>query len=211
MKGCNKLKSVSLINLRDAIYGLPVNLSGFKALTATIDFTKCNLDPEALFQLKTFSNCRLWLSGEEVPSYFTHRTTATSSLSIPLLASSLLQPFLRFRACVLFSCDNMSGKNAMLRFTGSFWNCSDSYDQAQNFCSQTKDYKIPSIKKDSSLFILDCQMSQIPLVMNFDHLDIEIHFNDSSDNRIEIKEWGIRIIEDEYEMTERSSKRMRFH
>lgn len=45
-------------------------------------------------------------------------------------------------------------------------------------------------------------MSDIPLETNFDHLDMdmEIHVNDYSDNRTEIpiKEWGIRIIEEDY-------------
>ncbi|CAN6855904.1 unnamed protein product, partial [Brassica oleracea] len=218
MNGCNKLKSVSL-NFCKLKHLRRVEFSDCKALTGAswsdspnsavsflerndiigVDFTNClNLDQEALFQQRTYLGCRLRLSGEEVPLYFTYRTTGTSSsLTIPLPHSSLTQSFLRFRACIVFNCDNMSYINAEFRFTGSFWNCSNSYYQAQDFCTHTKDYEFCSYKKASGLFILDCQMSQIPLEMNFDSLDLKIHVNGSSDNRIEIKEWGIRILEED--------------
>ncbi|XP_056844007.1 disease resistance protein RPS6-like [Raphanus sativus] len=219
MDGCNNLGYVYL-NFCKHEHGLYVNFSHCKALTGVgwsdsprrdniyLDFTNCsNLDQEALFQQKTYFQSQLRLSGEEVPSYFTHRTTGTFSLSIPLLPTSLSQPFLRFRVCIVFN-DNMSEIDAECRFTGSFWNSSDSYDQAQYFCADTEDYTIFLYKKDSCLFILDCQMSHIPLEMNFDHVDLEIHFNGSSDmeidikdsfgSLIDIKEWGIRIIEEDF-------------
>ncbi|KAL0793945.1 hypothetical protein Bca101_065322 [Brassica carinata] len=216
MNGCNNLEYVYL-NFCKYKYGLYVNFSHCTALTGVgwcdsprrdiyLDFTNCfNLDQEALLLQKTYFQSQLRLSGEEVPSYFTHRTNGTSSfLTVPLLPSSLSQPFLRFRACILFN-DNMSDIDAEFRFTGSFWNCSDTYDQEQDFCADTEDYKIFLYDTDSCLFILDCQMSHIPLEMNFDHLDMQIHVNHSSDmeidikdsfgSPIDIKEWGIRIIE----------------
>uniref|UniRef100_A0A0D3AUQ2 C-JID domain-containing protein n=1 Tax=Brassica oleracea var. oleracea TaxID=109376 RepID=A0A0D3AUQ2_BRAOL len=87
MNGCNKLKSVSL----------NISKLGDPCL---VDFSDCK---------NTHLGCRLCLSGEEVPSYFTHRTTVTSSssyLTVPLLPSSLSNPFLRFRACIVLNEDN---------------------------------------------------------------------------------------------------------
>lgn len=118
-------------------------------------------------------------------------------LTIPLLPSSLSQPFLRFSVCVVPNCNNTSAVFVDFMISGWFWNSSDSYDQAQDFYADTEYYEIFPCNNDSCLFILDCQMSHIPLEMNFDHVDMEIHAFDSSDNRIEIKEWGIRLLEED--------------
>ncbi|XP_033142917.1 protein VARIATION IN COMPOUND TRIGGERED ROOT growth response isoform X2 [Brassica rapa] len=205
MKGCNNLEYVNL-NISDckSLTGASWNnhpresaLSYYHSFDIGIDFTKClNLVQEALFQKKTYFGCQLKLSGEEVPSYFTHRTTGTSSsLTIPLLHSSLTQPFLRFRACIVFDSDKESYRSCAFRFKGSFRNCSDSYNQAQDFCAVTEDYKIFSFEEDSCLFVLDYQMTQIPLEMNFDGLDLKIHIVDC--NHAKIKGWGIRILEED--------------
>ncbi|WZZ41967.1 hypothetical protein YC2023_038226 [Brassica napus] len=193
MKGCNNLEYVNL-NISKLKHLHKVDFSNCKSLTGAswnnrpresalsyyhsfdigIDFTKCiNLDQEALFQKKTYSVCLLRLSGEEVPSYFTHLTTGTSSsLTIPLLHSCLSQPFLRFRACIVFDSNN-----------------------AQDFCAVTDDYEIYSFKKDGYLSVLDYQMSQIPLEMNFDRLDLKIDIVYCNDAKI--KGWGIRILEED--------------
>ncbi|KAH0933892.1 hypothetical protein HID58_011009 [Brassica napus] len=186
MNGCNNLEYVNL------------NLFKLKHLHE-VDFSDCkclNLDQEALFQKKTYSVCQLKLSGEEVPSYFTHRTTGTSSsLTIPLLHSCLSQPFLRFRACIVFDSDNESYSRCAFRFKGSFRNCSDSYNQAQDFCAVTDDYNIFSFEEESCLSVSDYQMSQIPLEMNFDGLDLKIHIDYCRSAKI--KGWGIRILEED--------------
>ncbi|CAN7002448.1 unnamed protein product [Brassica oleracea var. botrytis] len=105
MKGSNKLEYVYL-NISKLKQLERYDLSDCKALTGaswsdrsnsvvsyferrniSISFNNClNLDQEALIQQKTYLGCKLNLSGEEVPSYFTHRTTETSSsfLTIPL-------------------------------------------------------------------------------------------------------------------------------
>ncbi|CAN7117058.1 unnamed protein product, partial [Brassica rapa subsp. narinosa] len=216
MKGCNNLEYVNL-NISKLKRLREVDFSDCKSLTGAswnnrpresalsyyhsfdigIDFTKClNLDQEALFQKKTYFGCQLKLSGEEVPSYFTHRTTGTSSsLTIPLLHSCLSQSFLRFRACTVFDSDNVPYSVCVFRFKGSFRNSSDSYNQGQDFCAVTDDYKIYSIKKDGYLLVLDYQMSQIPLEMNFDRLDLKILIVNSRDPNI--KGWGIRILEED--------------
>ncbi|CAG7882112.1 unnamed protein product, partial [Brassica rapa] len=217
MYGCNNLEYVNL-NISKLKHLENVDFSDCKSLTGAswnnrpresalsyyhsfdigIDFTKClNLDQEALFQKKTYFGCQLRLSGEEVPSYFTHRTTGTSSsLTIPLLHSCISQSFLRFRACIVFDSDKETYSVCVFRFKGSFRNCSDSYNQAQDFCAVTDDYEFHSIKKEGCLFVLDYQMSQIPLEMNFDRLDLKIHIVDCF-NDAKIKGWGIRILEED--------------
>ena len=108
-----------------------LNISKLKS-RERVDLLDClNLDQEALFQQKTYSNYRLRLSGEEAPSYFTHRTTkASSSLTIPLLPSSFSQPFLQFRACFVFNCDDWL---PIFEFKGRFWNSFNSFGQALEF------------------------------------------------------------------------------
>ncbi|RID75885.1 hypothetical protein BRARA_B02901 [Brassica rapa] len=180
MKGCNKLEYV--------------NLNFFKLTRLEeVDFSNClNLDKEALFQQRTYLGCQLWFSGEEVPSYFTHRTTGTSSsLTVHLLPSSLSQPFLRFRAClVLF--DNYV---ANFRFKGRFWNSFDSFgQQAQDFWGETEYYSIKPFVKGSHLLILDCDIhlsigSDILAEMNYTHVDLQLDFP----SEYELKEWGIRL------------------
>ncbi|KAF8117198.1 hypothetical protein N665_0012s0201 [Sinapis alba] len=210
MNGCNKLKTVSL-NIYELTQLERVDLSDCKALTGaswndsttsvvsyferrniSISFNNCsNLDQDALFQQKTYLGCKLNLSGEQVPSYFTHRTTATSSsLTIPLLPSSLSQSLFRFRACIVPNCDEKPNIYANFIFKGRFWN---SFGSAQDFLADAKDFAVFRCNNGSCLLILDCQ---IPLEMNFDHvdMDMEIHVNDCTE--ISIKEWGIRIIEE---------------
>ncbi|KAF8093454.1 hypothetical protein N665_0383s0082 [Sinapis alba] len=208
MYGCNKLEYVNL-NISKLTRLEKVDFSKCKALTgafidsptAFIDFTKCfNLDQEALFQQRTCLGCQLWLSGDQVPSYFTHHTTRTSSyLTLPLLASSLSQPFLRFRTCIVFNCKLNSyiiDFNANFRFTGSFLN---SFGQTQDFMAETGDYVIKTCVNHSCLLIFDCcislEMKSDPekKEWNYDHMNLRIH--NVNDGPTQVEEWGIRILE----------------
>ncbi|CDY54158.1 BnaC02g47170D [Brassica napus] len=182
MKGCNKLEYVNL------------NFSKLTRLEE-VDFSDClNLDKEALFQQRTYLGCQLWFSGEEVPSYFNHRTTGTSSssyLTVHLLPSSLSQSILRFRACLVLY-DNYV---ANFRFKGRFWNSFDSFgQQAQDFWGETEYYSIKPFVKGSHLLILDCDIhlsigSDILAEMNYTHVDLQLDFP----SEYELKEWGIRL------------------
>ncbi|KAL0792995.1 hypothetical protein Bca101_064372 [Brassica carinata] len=182
MKRCNKLEYVSL------------NISKLKLLKR-VDLSDCfNLDQEAL---KTYSDCLLWLSFEEVPSYFTHRTTVTSSssfsLTAPLLPSYLSQPFLRFTACFLHTWDNMSNIDTMPSLTGRFRNSSDSYEQEQDFRAKWLGSECVA---DSHMLILDYRTplsrdSDILSQMNYTHVDLQLDIKNHSPS--ECKEWGIRL------------------
>lgn len=72
----------------------------------------------------------------------------------------------------MLNCDKKSNICAYFESKGRFWN---NFGSAQDFRADTK----------------DCQMSDIPLEMNFDHVDMEIHAIDSSDIRVEIKKNGV--------------------
>ncbi|KAJ0242633.1 hypothetical protein HA466_0205820 [Hirschfeldia incana] len=182
MNGCSKLKFVSL------------NISKLKRL-GRVELSDClNLDQEAL---KTYSDCLLRLSGEEVPSYFTHRTTITSSssfsLTAPLLPSSLSQPFLGFRACIVHTWDNMSKIDAKPSLTGRFWNSSDSYVQEQDFRAE---WFMSERVMDSHMLILGYRIplsrySNILAQMNYTHIDLQLDIKNHSPS--EYKEWGIRL------------------
>ncbi|KAG2329238.1 hypothetical protein Bca4012_021125 [Brassica carinata] len=206
MKGCNNLECVNL-DIFEHMLGLHVNFSDCRELTGVgwsdsptrvvdnferryikIDFTNCfNLDHEALFQQKAYLGCLLLLSGEEVPSYFTHRTIGTSSsLTIPLLHSTLTQSFLKFRACIVY---NSSDNTSKVSFCFNFRSRTrfNSVGKARVLWGHTKIYDIWSNKKDSHLFVFDCH---IGLRKGSVILTLEIDFSKNSPSEYRIKEWG---------------------
>ncbi|CAH8383565.1 unnamed protein product [Eruca vesicaria subsp. sativa] len=233
MESCSNLERVSLniYKLKDLL----VDFSDCGALTeaswtdfpdnlspeVSTYFSCLNLDPEALLHQRPFVFEQLVMSGEEVPSYFTHRTTGTSSsLTIPLPPTSLSQPFFRFRACVLgfFDSVNTYGNNMVFirvdcRFRGIFGDSFDYFGQQQLFRKN---------KIDSYLFIFECR---IPLnkdispicQLNYDHVDVQLHLSNRmdatfrskildpqelhhlsniSESKFNLKGWGIRLAED---------------
>ncbi|ESQ39792.1 hypothetical protein EUTSA_v10001229mg, partial [Eutrema salsugineum] len=147
-----------------------------------IIFSCFNLDPEALLRQRSFIFKSVTLSGEEVPSYFTHRTTGTSSsLTIPLLHSSLSQPFFRFRSCAVVSFVDCGGGFVYIhvncRFKSGFGNSFDSFARSHLFQAD-KD------KKDSHLFIYDCRfpLNKDSAQRNYDHVDIQLHISNQMDS-----------------------------
>ncbi|XP_048637358.1 disease resistance protein RPS6-like [Brassica napus] len=191
---------------------LPHNLSS----EVSTHFICLNLEPEVLLHQRPFIFKKLVLSGEEVPSYFTHRTTGTSTLTVPLPPSSLSQPFLRFRACAVGNVDyeHTDRSNAVYirvncRFRGIFGDSFDSFGQLQKFWTD---------KKDSHLFILECRFplnkDSAPIAqMNYDHVEIQLLGSNRMDSTLDhdkvdhvkiisesskfnLKGWGIRLAED---------------
>lgn len=133
MNGCNKLHSISLhmsklqclerVEFSDCGALTNASLNGYKLpipheassslpdnyfSKASVDFFKCfKLDQEALIQ-KQLVFCKLMmLSGERVPSYFTHRATGTSPLDISLLHAPLSQGIFKFKVCVVVDCESV--------------------------------------------------------------------------------------------------------
>ncbi|CAN6847703.1 unnamed protein product, partial [Brassica oleracea] len=94
MTGCNNLHCVS-VNIYKLIHLETVDFSNREVLT-----TEARLDQEILYHKQAVFFKSIELPGEEVPSYFTRRTTG-NSLTIPLLRTSPSQPVLGFRACAV--------------------------------------------------------------------------------------------------------------
>jgi hypothetical protein len=170
-----------------------------------LDFRECfNLDPETvLHQESIIFKYMLFPGKEEVPSYFTYRTTGVSSLTIPLLHLPLSQPFFRFRVGALVT-NVKHGKNIKVkcefkdRFGNSFHVGSDDFYVYLLF---TK-----SQKGSQMLTILDCCIplnegnASLAQGNYYDHVDINIHITESLGSfgsTSELKEWGIRLLEED--------------
>ncbi|CAN7043733.1 unnamed protein product, partial [Brassica rapa subsp. trilocularis] len=206
LSGCSRLRTFPDISTnieyltlsQTAIEEVPCWIEEFISLEL-LEMNGClHLNQEALFQQETYLGCQLWLSGEEVPSYFTHRTTATSSsssssLTVPLLSSSLSQPNLRFRACIVFNCDKTLGQTSFC-FKGRFWNRFNSSGKAQDFLAKKEFYGMKTSVKGSHLLILEYDISlsrdsDTIAEMNYTHVDLQLDFP----SEYKVKEWGIRL------------------
>ncbi|KAL0693322.1 hypothetical protein Bca4012_060502 [Brassica carinata] len=135
-----------------------------------LDFIGCfNFDHKVLFQPQTVP-MQVILSGEEVPSCFTHRTTGTSLTNIPLLHISPSQPFIRFKACALCDVERIStdGFNSFeiqvcFRFVDISGNYFDRFDFQRSFSSELGGH----------LFIKDCCVPLNKDVTSLAHVDIQ--------------------------------------
>ena len=134
MNGCNKLHSVSLnmskleyldtVDFSDCGELTNANLIGYKLpapqdasssslpdnffSTSSLDFFNCfKLDQEALIQKQLVFCKLLMLSGERVPSYFTHRTTGTSTLDISVFHAPHSQRSFKLKVCVVVECESI--------------------------------------------------------------------------------------------------------
>ncbi|KAL1198740.1 Disease resistance protein RPS6 [Cardamine amara subsp. amara] len=171
---------------------------------AELRFTNCiNLDQEALLEQQSVFCTNMVLSGEEVPSYFTHQTTEISLTNIPLLHTSLSQRFFKFKACaVIIDAYGYNGVNIHVkcRFKGRFGKSFDSYGQAESFWTNN----------GSHLLIFECRIplhkdNALLAQLNYDHVDLEIlisidedyeYFEDLRDRTFKFKGWGIRLFKD---------------
>ncbi|XP_023638545.1 disease resistance protein RPS6-like [Capsella rubella] len=149
----------------------------------------------------------LILSGEEVPSYFTYRTTGTSFTNIPLLHSSPSHPFFRFKVCAVVDlktslCHDCFtiGIHISCRFKGRLENHSP-------FPYQVKLYRR---HKCIHLVIFECSFplnednASLPEV-SYDHVDVEFLFSNWDDSTSELIEWGIRLSDDSSSLENRLS------
>lgn len=115
-----------------------------------LKFINCfNLNQEALVEQQTVLQ-ELVFSGEEVPSYFTHQATgSSSSMTIPLSHCFLLHPLFRFRVCTVVGFDSMPTSDfngvyihVSCRFKGRFGNIFESFGQPHSFLTNQKDSHI---------------------------------------------------------------------
>lgn len=155
-----------------------------------INYFKFNQD--VLLQQLSVGFKSMTFLGEAVPSYFTHHTTE-SSLTIPLLDTSLTQTFFRFKVCAVVVFDTMSktGPSGLsirvkCRFKGICGNIFDSSSEAHSF---------HTLEKDSRLFIFDCCVplnKENALVSH--HVDMGIQISGwQEDSTFRLTGWGIRL------------------
>ncbi|KAL1220491.1 Protein VARIATION IN COMPOUND TRIGGERED ROOT growth response [Cardamine amara subsp. amara] len=161
-----------------------------------INFFNFNVDQEPFFHPQIDTK-HIRLSGEEVLSYFTHRTTGMSLTNIPLRQTSLSQPFFRFKACVAVESisslyDDFFGFHIEVscHFKGRLGNHFDSLYRPNMF------YK----DKGIDLTIFECcfplnEGNDLP-ELKYDHVDIQFHLHNSSYSTSTLKEWGIRLSDD---------------
>ncbi|CAH8278098.1 unnamed protein product [Arabidopsis lyrata] len=222
MDRCSRLKCVSLhisklkhlgkVDFKDCGELTRVDLSGYPSgmeemeavkidavSKVKLDFRDCfNLDPETVLHQESIVFKYMLLPGEQVPSYFTYRTTGVSSLTIPLLPTHLSHPFFRFRVGAVVT-NVIHGKNMEVkcefknRFGNSFHVGSDFYVYLLFTKSQ---------KGSQMLTILECCIplneGNAPLAQgNYDHVVMNIHIRAGGwRSTFELKEWGIRLLED---------------
>ncbi|CAL9241656.1 unnamed protein product [Arabidopsis halleri] len=208
----SKLKHLGKVDFKDCGELTRVDLSGYPSgmeemeavkidtvSKVKLDFRDCfNLDPETVLQQESTVFKYMLFPGEQVPSYFTYRTTGVSSLTIPLLPTHLSHPFFRFRVGAVVT-NVKHGKNMEVkcefksRFGNSFHVGSDFYVYLLFTKSQ---------KGSQMLTILECRIplneGNAPLAQgNYDHVDINIHIRAGGwRSTFELKEWGIRLVED---------------
>ncbi|CAN6971963.1 unnamed protein product, partial [Brassica rapa subsp. trilocularis] len=140
-----------------------------------LNFFGCFIfDHKVLFQQQIVL-MRVILSGEEVPSYFTDRTTENSLTNIPL--PHISQPLLRFKACVLC--------HVCFRFIDIFGNHFDYADLPKYFTTS---------KLRGHLFILDCCFpTSLADQLNYDRVDL--HFRIEDELKVHLKGCGILLSE----------------
>uniref|UniRef100_A0A1J3EAG9 Protein VARIATION IN COMPOUND TRIGGERED ROOT growth response n=2 Tax=Noccaea caerulescens TaxID=107243 RepID=A0A1J3EAG9_NOCCA len=160
---------------------------------------KCfNLDQEALLQQEPLFKL-MFLPGEQVPSYFTHRTSNGSSLAIQ---TALSQPFFRFRACAMVDAVSISTPDIThvaikvnCRFRGDILR--EQFDSYSHHVEDENDHRFVIYQKANHVVIFDCRFA----LSNKDNasllasdVDIEFHLT-SDDSLCKIKGCGIRVIE----------------
>ncbi|KAG7605139.1 Toll/interleukin-1 receptor homology (TIR) domain superfamily, partial [Arabidopsis thaliana x Arabidopsis arenosa] len=164
--------------------------------TVKLNFNNCfKLDLTALIQNQTFF-MQLILTGEEVPSYFTHRTSG-DSISLPHI--SLCQSFFSFRGCTVIDVDSFSTISVSFdievccRFIDRFGNHFDSTDFPGYFITT---------KLGGHLVVFDCYFpfneeftTFLDGQFNYDQVDIQFRLtNDNS--QLKLKGCGILLSED---------------
>jgi hypothetical protein len=214
MRSCSKLKCLSLnipkmktlwdVDFSDCAALTVVNLSGYPSDTLSeeeddsldpfLDFRGCfSLDPETVLHQESVIFNSMAFPGEQVPSYFTYRTTGTSTIlpNIPLLPTQLSQPFFRFRVCAVATAFNIVSIQVNSRFTGRFGNSFDFFGEG---------HELMEIRKGDML-IFDCRIpfnedNALLARGDYDHVDMNIHISGDSESTFELKGWGIRLLED---------------
>ncbi|CAF1709915.1 unnamed protein product, partial [Brassica napus] len=170
--GCPSVVAITTDNIHSRLH----DKAGCSISMAQLDFIGCfNFDHKVLFQPQTVP-MQVILSGKEVPSYFTHRTTGTSLTNIPLHHISPSQPFIRFKVCAL--CD------VCFRFIDISRNYFDHVDFQRSFSSELGGH----------LFIKDCCVPLNKDITPLAHVDIQFRLI-KENSEFKLKGCGILLPE----------------
>lgn len=155
-----------------------------------------NLGQVALYQQNSVFFRSVELSGEEVPLYFTYRTTETS-LAIPLLQSSPTQQFFRFRACTLVDSESFLKSHIPFNIHVS---CRFTDRPGNHFDSAYGPLHFRKTMSGSHLIIFDCcffvKEDNAPLAEH-SYYGVGIQFHLTSDySQLKVKGCGVRVLED---------------
>ncbi|KAG2302182.1 hypothetical protein Bca52824_030833 [Brassica carinata] len=162
-----------------------------------LSFIGCfNFDHNVLYQQQTVF-LRVILSGEEVPSYFTHRSTGISLTNIPLPHISPSQPHLIFKVCAL--CDVKSlyinGLSFEIQLCFRFVDISGNHFDYVDLQSEFSTSKL-----GGHLVIFDCCVPLKKVVtpladqLNYSHIDIQFRLIEE-DYALQLKGCGILLLE----------------
>ncbi|XP_010496021.1 PREDICTED: protein VARIATION IN COMPOUND TRIGGERED ROOT growth response-like [Camelina sativa] len=155
------------------------------------------LDPVTVLRQQsfTFNSMRFSAVEQEVPSYFKHRTSGSSSLTIPLLHVPLSQPFFMIRIRVGVLTTNIRERVHIMvksEFKDRFGNSLD--------CDRS-DFVVPVYYPDRKVDDLTILDYCIPLKEdnalpqgNDDHVAIRIR--QTKGKNIRIKGWGVQLLDD---------------
>ncbi|CAF1734616.1 unnamed protein product [Brassica napus] len=144
---------------------------------AHLNFTGCfNLDHKDLFQQQTVF-MRVILSGEEVPSYFTHHNNGTSLTNIPLPHISPSQPILRLKGVCL----------VCFRFIDISGNHFDYVDVQPEFSTSRLGGHLVIF---DSCFPSNKDITLLSDQLNYDHIDIQFRLIEE-DYELQLKGCGI--------------------
>ncbi|KAF2530797.1 hypothetical protein F2Q70_00031478 [Brassica cretica] len=161
--------------------------SGLDNNVPKVEFSFINcfkLDEEAVLQQLSYE--KLIFSGEEMPLYFTHRTTGTS-MAFPLVQSPHSPPFFRFRVCAVavFDCKPTSGTIGV--FTKV--NCQFKSRLGSYYDSPYQHDYFSVYQKGSYLLLLDPLRNEnaTPTKVDYDYVNIQF---DMSSSKFKLKEWG---------------------
>uniref|UniRef100_A0A1J3FHX6 ADP-ribosyl cyclase/cyclic ADP-ribose hydrolase n=1 Tax=Noccaea caerulescens TaxID=107243 RepID=A0A1J3FHX6_NOCCA len=142
------------------------------------------------------------LSGEEVPSYFTHRTTGTSSslTNILLPRTSLCQPLFRFKACAKVDSKSSPHNGKYFEFEIHV-SCRFKDRLGNHFDSPCRPHKLYKRNKGIHLVIFECcfplnEDNASQAEMNYDHVDIQFRLRNLNDTTSKLEGWGIRLSHD---------------
>ncbi|KAG2291016.1 hypothetical protein Bca52824_037685 [Brassica carinata] len=185
--GCPSVVAITTDNIHSRLH----DKAGCSISMAQLDFIGCfNFDHKVLFQPQTVP-MQVILSGKEVPSYFTHRTTGTSLTNIPLHHISPSQPFIRFKVCALCDVGSIStdGFN-----TFEIQVCFRFIDISRNYFDHVDFQRSFSSELGGHLFIKDCCVPLNKDITPLAHVDIQFRLI-KENSEFKLKGCGILLPE----------------